>query len=168
MTKKKEGFNLTVKTNEGNLTLSFKEADKFILNQVIDLINKDNYGALEMLFDYLVIDKSFNKEDFATKMIFYPELREKVLSFVTPEVNKNDDGSFEIRVNKKVLALKNPDKIQFKELFNKNIESPTYALEYVLDTLYDGYEKLTNSEYFGLIQLPTMILFQKQLDLKKK
>lgn len=156
---------ITVKVGEKDLSLKFKSPNKLIYKLVIDTMTNDTYEAMDILFDNLETTGKY-KDDFATKILFFPELNNKFLDFIEYEP-EFVEGGFNVKLGKKLLKVKYPDRDNFKELFNLNIKSTSEALLFVLENMVEGGE-LTLKEMFSLKDLPTIILFQKQVDFKKK
>jgi len=162
---------ITIESN-GKL-LEFKYPNKLTYKNVLDkLKNDDTASSFEILFDDCLnqLDNNFEFED---KIGYFEELASKFLSFKEFSFDERD-GLFIVVINNKELKFKKPDREQIKQLFNVNLKSSTESLNYIYSNLkvsgyeFNFYEIEDIVDFYSLHQLPSMFIYHKQLDLKKK
>jgi len=158
----------------GDKALEFRYPNKLIYKSVLDKLKADDTAAaFEILFDDC-LNQLDNKFEFEDKVYYFEELANKFLGF--KEMNLvAEDNKYNISVNGKEFIISKPDRNQVKELFNLNLKSSIDALNYVYRNLkISGYEfDLNNNiedivDYYSMHQLASVLVFNKNLDLKKK
>jgi hypothetical protein len=161
---------IKVQTPKGELSAKFKQPTKLIYKVALDLldIKNDKFSALESFFKSTVIGDEY-KEDFEVQAIFFPELLTEFFKFDYFDVNRDGD-MFIITINEKEIKVKSPNRDQFKKIFNTNMVSKVEAIDLVFEELVQDADNVNISlkEYLSLREFPTILLFNKELDLKKK
>lgn len=162
---------ITISAN--NNLLEFKYPNKLTYKNVLDKLKSDDTAsAFELLFDDC-LNLLNNKFDFEDKVLYFEELANKFLSFneISVEI---EDNKYSITVNNKNLKLLKPDRNQIKELFNLNLKSNIESLNYIYNKLKtDGYTFDFNNiedivDYYSMHQLASILIFNKNIEIKKK
>lgn len=148
----------------------FRQPNKDIYEKALQFIKVGNmYDAFEVFYNSLVIANKY-VDDYEIKVLFFPEIITKYLTFLTPDMLENTDTLFVLSINGKRIEIRKPDKKMFKEIFNKNMNNSLQALDYIFDNLVNEPDsiELDLIEYVSLKDIPSVLLFNKQVELKKK
>jgi len=153
--------------------LVFKNPNLLVYSSVLSKINSNDIAsAYEILFDSC-INVLENIYEYDEKISYFSDLSEAFLKLKESTITKSENV-YTIKVGDKEVLIKHPSRDEFKEIFNLNISSSVMAWQYIYTTLYvSGYKfNLDNFDDLQLFvscnQIPTIILYNKQLDLKKK
>lgn len=159
--------------NSNNKLLEFKYPNKLTYKKVLDkLKNDDTADAFEVLFDDCLnqLDNNFEFDD---KIGYFNQLATTFLSFKEADI-KYDDNIYTINVNNKEFTFRKPNREEIKQIFNISLKSNIDALAFIFDKLkLSGYEFNFDViedivDYYSLHQLAGVLIYNKQLDLKKK
>lgn len=164
MTKEK-----TIKIEVGTYSASFRQPTKFEYSKVLELEKSNLYDAMELLYDSTVIADKY-KNDFEIKTVFYSKLKVEFMSFIIPDITENE-STFTVTLNDKIFNIKKATREQHKQLFNESITgSAIDAIDFIFENLVENSDDINLSlmEYISLKDIPRILVFNKQLDLKKK
>lgn len=165
MTKEKN----TIKLEVGQYSASFRQPTKFEYAKAIALEKSDLYDALELIYDSTVIAEKY-KNDFSVKTVFFALLKKEFLNFVPFDFTENE-YSFTVTINETKFNVRKPTRDQHKQLFNESIMGSVIdAIDYIFEYLVEDVDNVNLSllEYVSLKDLPNLLVFNKQLELKKK
>lgn len=152
--------------------MNFKKPTTFDYTHAIIALNKnDYYGAFDFMFNALATDTKYKEND-EIKALFFNEFYENYFKFIElEEFYSDENGLYKVTINKKTVKFKKPDRKVYKEIFNERIGNPIGALDIIFEKLLlpeFADIDLTVMEYVSLKDIPTALLFNKQIELKKK
>lgn len=175
MTTKKTDLELTKQLPDGTeINCKFKSPSKLTYKVALEYLQKeDRYAAFETLFNSTLIETDYEgdlKEDEYTKVLFFGDLATNYLDFsgIKVDIDKFEDR-FEVTIGKKKFTLRYPSKEEYKEIFNRNVKNFMDAWEYIYSTLKTEGDEITDIKQFAAASnIPSVILYSKQMQLKKK
>jgi len=158
---------IKIETPNGVFEASFKQPTMLVYKAFLEQKDSDKFKAFENFYNSLVIGTTY-KDQPEVQIMFFTELNKRFLNFFDYDF-EDTEVNFKVTINEKVFTIAYPNKEQFGKLFNANLEGTLEGLEYIMENLSnDKTIDLSIKEVLSLRSIPQLILFNKQLQLKKK
>lgn len=163
--------------DSSEITCYFKKPNKLTYKLAMEYLqSEDRFSAFETIFNSTLHSTDYEggieaiKNDETLKTLFFGDLAEKYLNFsdITVDVEKTE-SNFIVKINNKSVTLRYPNKEEYKEIFNRNVKNYLDAWEYIYDNLKTEGNDINDLKLFAAASnVPSLIIYNKQISLKKK